>query len=513
MVMKKLKSFLFVLSTTFVYSQNCPSIGPDQYLACNVESTTLTANLDQCGPPNNPYQTTDYSVTDIPYTPQLNAGTQISLFDDAQQGPFDIGFTFCFFGQTYTQFYIGSNGWISFSADQPTTFSSVSIPSTLNGVPRNCIMGPWQDWHPGVGGQIKYQTQGVAPHRKLVVSWIDMPMYVCLNLQGTFHIVIYESTNIIENYIQNKPNCTSWSGGTAVQGLHNDDGTFAVTVPNRNSTQWVTNNDAKRYTPSGPEIFPTLTWYVVGNPNPIGTGNTINVTPPQNGEYYTCHLTYPSCNDSWNLYYSNLNSGPDTVFVKPASPFSIPPIQALDTIYNYPTSELYFINDNGNNYTYTWTTLGSIISGQGNDSIYINWDNHPLGYIPQGVSVIATNADGCESLPQYFNLVILTIDSIPQNTQTQELIFIPNAFTPNGDEINQVWKPIFTEGYDPQNFNLMVVNRWGQVIWESNNASIGWDGTYLNKMCPDGVYFWKTQFGNFENADIKVLTGHLTLIR
>jgi hypothetical protein len=34
-------------------------------------------------------------------------------------------------------------------------------------VPKNCIMGPWQDWHPGVGGQIRYQTTGVAPCRKL----------------------------------------------------------------------------------------------------------------------------------------------------------------------------------------------------------------------------------------------------------------------------------------------------------------------------------------------------------
>ncbi len=127
------------------------------------------------------------------------------MSDDSQQGPFNIGFTFCFFGTTYTQFYVGSNGWISFSGGQPTTFTTVPIPTANPLVPKNCIMGPWQDWHPGLGGQIRYQVSGVAPCRKLTVSWIGVPMFSCTGNQGTFHIVIYESTNVIENHIANKP--------------------------------------------------------------------------------------------------------------------------------------------------------------------------------------------------------------------------------------------------------------------------------------------------------------------
>ena len=130
-------------------------------------------------------------------------------------------------------------------------------------------MGPWQDWHPGLGGQIKYQVQGVAPCRKLTVSWVNVPMFSCTNLTGTFHIVIYESTNIIENYIQNKPSCLQWQSGTATQGVHNLVGTTAITVPGRNSTAWTAQNDAYRYTPSGPVVTPVLTWYQVGNPNQL----------------------------------------------------------------------------------------------------------------------------------------------------------------------------------------------------------------------------------------------------
>jgi hypothetical protein len=235
---------LLLLFPLFVYSQFCPSLGPDQILPCGVGTTTLTANLSQCGPGGaNPNQTTNYNCVSIPYVNQTNTGNQLFMGDDTQQGPFQIGFNFCYFGQTYTQFWVGSNGWVSFSPGQPTTFTSTPIPNAGFNIPKNCIMGPWQDWHPGVGGQIRYQVQGVAPCRKLVVSWINMPMFGCTQTLGTFHIVIYESSNYIENHIQSKPFC-GWANGTAVQGIHNLPGTAAITVVGRNSTQWTANNDA-----------------------------------------------------------------------------------------------------------------------------------------------------------------------------------------------------------------------------------------------------------------------------
>jgi gliding motility-associated-like protein len=319
--MKKILALLFVLISTISFTQYCPYLGPNQALPCGVTSTTLTADLSQCGPGGpNPNQTTNYGVTNIAYSPQTNTGNQLFMTDDSQQGPFNIGFNFCFFGTTYTQFYVGSNGWISFSGGQPTTFTSQTIPTGNALVPKNCIMGPWQDWHPGLGGQIRYQTSGVAPCRKLTVSWIGVPMFSCTGNQGTFHIVIYESTNVIENYIQNKPACVQWQGGTSVEGIHNLAGTIGITVPGRNSTAWVANNDAWRWTPSGPVVTPVLTWYQVGNPNPIGTGPTITVTPPPAGANYTCQFVYPICNAGWSTCNAGVGLGPDTVFVIPGPP-------------------------------------------------------------------------------------------------------------------------------------------------------------------------------------------------
>ena len=332
--MNKILSFIIFLIYLQIYSQYCPYIGPDLTLPCGVNSTTLTADLSQCGPGALPQGTSNYGVVNIPYVAQVNTGTLVQLSDDSQSNTFNIGFTFCFYGSNYTQFRIGSNGWISLGAGvQPATFATQAIPSANAAVPKNCVMGPWQDWNPSLGGQIRYQVQGTAPCRRLVVSWIGVPMFSCTNLQGTFHIILYESTNVIENHIANKPACNQWANGTAVQGIHNLLGNAAVTVAGRNSQQWTTVNNAYRWTPSGGVIQPTWTWFQVGNPNPIGTGLTITVTPPIGGAQYTCQPVFPSCNTGWSQCNAGAgNLGPDTILVTPTPNLPNPTINVTQPL-------------------------------------------------------------------------------------------------------------------------------------------------------------------------------------
>ncbi len=216
--------------------------------------------------------TTSYAISNITYSPYtVLAGTSLTMPDDTVLGPFPIGFQFCFFGNTYTQFYVGSNGWVGFSPGQTRAFTANSIPNTTTFVPRNCIMGPWMDFNPGIAGgpYIKYQTQGIAPYRRLVVQWTNCPLYQCIASKATFQIVLFESTNVIENYIANKPVCVVWAGGTATQGLHNQAGTTAFAVTGRNASVWTATNDAIRYQPSGPPSY-TINW--TSNGIPIGTG-------------------------------------------------------------------------------------------------------------------------------------------------------------------------------------------------------------------------------------------------
>ena len=76
----------------------------------------------------------------------------------------------------------------------------------------------------------------------------------------------------------------------------------------------------------------------------------------------------------------------------------------------------------------------------------------------------------------------------------EELIYyVPNSFTPDGDMYNQTFQPVFTAGFDPYDFEMLIFNRWGETIFETHDASIGWDGTYGGVLCQDGTYTWKTE--------------------
>jgi len=121
------------------------------------------------------------------------------------------------------------------------------------------------------------------------------------------------------------------------------------------------------------------------------------------------------------------------------------------------------------------------------------------------VTAVLTTPEGCVS-PTVTTTV--TIQECPNM-----LIYIPNTFTPDGNEHNQTWAPVFTSGFDPAEFVLTVFNRWGETIWESRNHAGEWDGTYNGSKCQDGTYTYKVWFGD-PKTDAKFnLYGHFTLIR
>ena len=99
-------------------------------------------------------------------------------------------------------------------------------------------------------------------------------------------------------------------------------------------------------------------------------------------------------------------------------------------------------------------------------------------------------------------------------TVTEELIFyVPNTFTPDGDMVNNTFQPIFTSGFDPFNFTMLIYNRWGEVVFETHDASIGWDGTYNGEYAQDGTYTWKIDFKSRINDKKYVKVGHVNMLR
>jgi len=118
------------------------------------------------------------------------------------------------------------------------------------------------------------------------------------------------------------------------------------------------------------------------------------------------------------------------------------------------------------------------------------------------VTLIAYSAFGC---PDTISQLIVVNE--------EPIYYVPNAFTPDNDNFNEVFKPIFTFGFDPYNFNMLIFNRWGEVLFESNDVEVGWNGTYGGNIVQDGVYIWKITFKVKGVDKRQVITGHVTLIR
>jgi gliding motility-associated-like protein len=98
--------------------------------------------------------------------------------------------------------------------------------------------------------------------------------------------------------------------------------------------------------------------------------------------------------------------------------------------------------------------------------------------------------------------------------ESQTLFYIPNSFTPDGDEYNQVFKPLFTQGIDPTNFHLSIYDRWGQFVFESFDYSIGWDGTNgLGELVSDGEYSWTIFFHETHSEQTRFIKGHVNVLK
>ncbi len=93
------------------------------------------------------------------------------------------------------------------------------------------------------------------------------------------------------------------------------------------------------------------------------------------------------------------------------------------------------------------------------------------------------------------------------------LYYVPNAFTPDGNEFNNIFLPIITFGIDLTSYELEIYDRWGELLFVSHDSKVGWDGTYAGKYCKEGVYTWKLQFKSKYSDKKKIDVGSVSLLR
>lgn len=163
--------------------------------------------------------------------------------------------------------------------------------------------------------------------------------------------------------------------------------------------------------------------------------------------------------------------------------------------------EITFSNQSSSNvYDYYWTfgVDGALGSASSENPVFTFPDSIPGTY---EVCLIATTMYNC-------------VDTVCHNIVIDDefLIYVPNAFTPDADGINDVFYPVL-EGYDPLNFEMLIFNRWGELIFDSSDPSQVWDGTYQGVMSKSDVYVWKIIVKDALNGELKTYIGHVTLLK
>jgi gliding motility-associated-like protein len=88
-------------------------------------------------------------------------------------------------------------------------------------------------------------------------------------------------------------------------------------------------------------------------------------------------------------------------------------------------------------------------------------------------------------------------------------MFVPNAFSPNGDQIND---KLYVRGKCLSNFVFQVFNRWGEKVFETSDQTVGWDGTFNGDLMNTGVFVYRLEGTTVDNEPFS-MKGNVTLIR
>ncbi|MDI1353436.1 MAG: gliding motility-associated C-terminal domain-containing protein [bacterium] len=180
-----------------------------------------------------------------------------------------------------------------------------------------------------------------------------------------------------------------------------------------------------------------------------------------------------------------------TVKPKPEADFQYSPLKPIENL-----DEVIFTNTSKGEKQIQWNwyfndNRGYKSKTENTSYLYANAGEYPVAFIVR-------NTWGC------MDTVMKTIVVEPDFA-----IYVPNAFTPNEDDRNEVFMPVIRNA---KNYNIKIYDRWGEQIFESSDLLKGWDGTYKGASCKQDVYNWKIVV-SATTGEQRVMTGNVMLMR
>ena len=207
-----------------------------------------------------------------------------------------------------------------------------------------------------------------------------------------------------------------------------------------------------------------------------------------NSGFYQVNVTVAT---PFGCVFTSSNSAVVQIYPEPKAGFTVleDSVSALNPVINF-----FNTTESGNFYEWDF--------GDGDTSTMI----HPMHTFDEEgsylVHLYAENLYGC--FDEYVKEIIVEPDYT---------LFVPNAFSPDGDGLNEVFNPVHFQ-LNPKDFRFVIYDRWGHIIFESLDPDQGWDGRFSKSgdKCPVGVYTYVIYYRNLQNK-IQRKTGNVTLVK
>lgn len=242
------------------------------------------------------------------------------------------------------------------------------------------------------------------------------------------------------------------------------------------------------FTCSNASSFPNVLWSVNGGNGASGSTyqNCFNTSGT-----YTVNATVTDLNGCKNTTSYLIDAYP-----VPVADFIFAPIKPIINI-----DDVHFTDatHSASVTSWSWYFYGT--------ATHTSQQQNPVFYYPDAgtypVTLVVKSDHGC-------------IDTITKVIVVGEDfgIYVPNAFTPNGDGINDIFQP---KGFGIKDYELDIFDRWGERIYNTKVFEAGWDGKHhrgldYGTFCKDDIYTWKIKVVNVF-GEVKYYTGHVTLIK
>ena len=302
-----------------------------------------------------------------------------------------------------------------------------------------------------------------------------------------------------------------WNTGATTNFINNlPAGSYSATITDANGCE----NNVNIQLNQPAAIVPTFTYTINGICSPVAVEftNTSQGSPTNciwelgNGESvnscdnFTYSYSEPGCysvtlNTTLNNGCSSSLTLDSIICVQPGPTADFVIVQSSDVYYS---GNVQFNNSSVNADFYTWDFGDNTPTSEEVDPL------HNYGTMSSNtydVTLIAEDSLGCIDTA----LISFTIEE-------GFMVYVPNTFTLDNNNANEVFIPVFSDINDVKQYELLIFDRWGELIWQTTDKFKSWDGIYKGKKCQDGVYTWKLTYTR-ENNYITILVGHVNLLR